>query len=265
MNGWDAAITDHCAFARAGGISEGTIRLRRLYLARFAEHVHHESPWGVTLDQLVDFLAHPGWEPETRKSARSALRMFYRWADATDRIRADPTRLLQAVRVPAGKPKPAPEAVIARAILAADRRGRLMIYLALLAGMRRHEIAKVHTDDIEGDELRVAGKGGRVRMLPLHPKLAEALAACEPGYVLPGRIDGHLSLGHVGKVLGRLLGPGWTGHCLRHTAASRWYAVERDLVAVQELLGHAKPETTRRYTAVPDGAMRAAVFGAASA
>jgi integrase len=140
-----------------------------------------------------------------------------------------------------------------------------MIYLALLAGLRRGEICKVHTADVEGDELRVVGKGGRTRMVPIHPRLAEALAPCPEGYFFPGKIEGHLAPYRVGKVLGMLLEPGWTAHSLRHTAASRWYAVERDLVAVQELLGHAKPETTRRYTAVPNGAMRAAVLGAVSA
>lgn len=65
----------------------------------------------------------------------------------------------------------------------------------------------------------------------------------------------------VGKVLARLLGQGWSAHTLRHAAASRWYAVERDLRAVQELLGHSKPETTARYTAVPGDARRAAVCG----
>jgi integrase len=41
--------------------------------------------------------------------------------------------------------------------------------------------------------------------------------------------------------------PGLTPHDLRRTAAQRWYDASRDLVVVQELLGHRSPETTRRY------------------
>jgi integrase len=56
-----------------------------------------------------------------------------------------------------------------------------------------------------------------------------------------------------------VLGAGWSGHSCRHAFASKAYAGTRDLRAVQTLLGHSKPETTARYTAVPDGALAAAV------
>ena len=47
----------------------------------------------------------------------------------------------------------------------------------------------------------------------------------------------------------------------RHRFATQAYRTGRDLRAVQELLGHAKPETTARYAAVPDGSLAAAVAG----
>ena len=56
---------------------------------------------------------------------------------------------------------------------------------------------------------------------------------------------------------------GWTAHTLRHRFATRTYAAARDLVAVQELLGHAKPETTRLYIETPPDSLRAAVAWAA--
>ena len=66
----------------------------------------------------------------------------------------------------------------------------------------------------------------------------------------------------VSCVLSQVLPPGWSAHSLRHAFASRAYAGTRDLRAVQTLLGHSKPETTARYTAVPDGALAAAVAAA---
>ena len=134
-----------------------------------------------------------------------------------------------------------------------------MILLAAYAGLRRAEVAAVHSRDIEGTSLRVVGKGGRVRVIPLHPALEEALNGLD-GYVFPGRLQGHVSADNVGKTLSRLLGPGWTAHTLRHRFASRAYAAERDIRAVQELLGHSKLETTQLYTAIPDGALRTAVL-----
>jgi site-specific recombinase XerD len=67
----------------------------------------------------------------------------------------------------------------------------------------------------------------------------------------------------VSNVIGSLLADGWTAHTLRHRFASLCYAHERDLRAVQELLGHASITTTQIYTAVPDGAMRDAVLAVA--
>ena len=140
-----------------------------------------------------------------------------------------------------------------------------MILLALLAGLRRAEIAAVHTADMApevlGYSLRVTGKGGRVRALPLHDALVEELVHRPVGFVFPGACQGHLSPGWVGKRLATLLGPGWSGHTLRHRFATQAYAVQRDLFAVQQLLGHSKPETTARYTAIPNDSLRAAVNG----
>ncbi|MBA2774731.1 MAG: site-specific integrase [Nocardioidaceae bacterium] len=51
-----------------------------------------------------------------------------------------------------------------------------------------------------------------------------------------------------------MLGAGWSGHKLRHRFATTAYAAERDLLAVQQLLGHSRPEVTARYTALPGDA-----------
>ena len=50
---------------------------------------------------------------------------------------------------------------------------------------------------------------------------------------------------------------GWTGHKLRHRYASRGYAATRDMMAVQQALGHSSPAVTQRYVHVPSDAVRA--------
>lgn len=58
--------------------------------------------------------------------------------------------------------------------------------------------------------------------------------------------------------------PGWTLHKLRHRAACDWHdASGGDLAAVQDLLGHADPKTTRAYVAVRPGRLRDVVEAAA--
>jgi len=262
LNGdWTTQITAHMTWLAAAGTSPHTLRLRRHYLRRLAAFGEND-PWELDTDDLAGFLAQPGWAAETRRSARAAVRGFYTWAQLTGRLERNPARDLPAVRVPAGLPRPTPEEVVAQALRRADGRGRLMVLLAAFAGLRRGEIAALHSEDIRGGQVRVRGKGGKVRIVPLHPVLvAELELAASGGFLFPGRINGHLSPDRVGHILADLLGRGWTGHTLRHRFATRAYATQRDLLAVQQLLGHAKPETTRRYTALPDDALRAAVDG----
>lgn len=73
-----------------------------------------------------------------------------------------------------------------------------------------------------------------------------------------------LSPAYVSKLISRALPAGVTAHMLRHRFASAAYRGERDIRTVQELLGHSNVATTQVYTAVPDGALRAAVEAAAA-
>lgn len=255
---WSSPVGAYLTWLRASGAARGTLRLREHYLSRLAAD-SALGPWQIELDDLVAFIATPGWKPETRRSARAAVRDFYKWAHLTDRVDRNPAQMLPTVTVPAGKPRPTPEQVLRGALDAADSRERLMLLLAAYAGLRCAEIAAVHSDDITDTGLRVRGKGGRVRIVPLHPTILGALGRTGPGYLFPSPRGGHLTAGHVGVLLKRLLGHGWSAHTLRHRFASRVYAQTHNLLAVQELLGHAKPETTRRYTALDDGVLRSAV------
>jgi integrase len=255
---WSAAIRAWEVWLRVGGRSAKTIALQTYYMRRLGAELG-AGPWEVTLNDLLGVLDNRTWAPETRKAARSSLRSFYTWAMDVERVAVDPTRRLPSVPVPIGKPRPAPDAVFAEALASADKSERLMLLLAAYAGLRRSEIAAVHSRDIQDGMLRIVGKGRRTRLIPLHPVLEAALADVD-GWAFPGRFDDHAHPDLVGKTLSRLLPGEWTGHTLRHRFASKAYAAQRDIRAVQELLGHAKLETTQIYTAIPDDALRAAVM-----
>jgi integrase/recombinase XerC len=259
---WHLAIESYLTWLAAGGTSPATIKLRRSYLHRLRCAYPDVRPGEITTDDLAAWLARPGWAPETRKSARASARSFYRWATATGKLEKSPADALPVVRVPGGQPRPAPTEALSAALALARPRERVMLMLAAYGGLRCAEIARVHTRDIENDWLRITGKGGKIRSIPLHPVLTEVLSSLPAGWVFVGQVDGHLSGQRVSDLLSDLLPAGWTAHTLRHRFASLAYANGgRDPIAVKELLGHAKLETTMRYTAVPDGALRNAVMG----
>lgn len=264
---WDLVMAEWLAWMRAAHRPPTTIKLRSYQLRRFADCHRDRDPWSLMLTDLADWLGNHEWKAETMRSYRACLRSFYAWGVLIGRIGASPAALLPTITPPRALPRPAPEAALREALAGGTDRERLMVMLAAYVGLRRGEVARVHsrdlTQDSDGWTLRVTGKGGHVRRVPLPPAVALALRSLPPGWAFPGLIDGHLSPAYVGKLVSRLLPDGWTTHTLRHRFATRCYAATRDLVTVQELLGHARIETTRIYTEAPIGALRAAVMAAA--
>ena len=144
-------------------------------------------------------------------------------------------------------------------------------FLAILygCGLRISEALSLGRDQITGagertGSLRVLGKGGKERVVPVLPAVAgmvrDYLDACphDPGP------DGPLFLGRRGKRLNaavaqkqmrsvrRALGLPETAtpHAMRHSFATHLLAGDGDLRTIQELLGHASLSTTQRYTDV---------------
>lgn len=262
---WMSALDEWQQWLSAAGKPSTTLYLRSYQMRRFANEIH-SGPWVVTLALITAWLAGHDWSTETRRSYRAALRSFYGWAHLTGQMDHNPAGLLPSIRRAEGRPRPTPLYVIRSALENAPPRTRLMVLLAARQGLRRGEICKVHSDDLTPDltgwTLRVHGKGNRARDVPLDDDVARLLRERPPGYAFPGQVDGHLSPARVGELVSEVLGPGWATHSLRHRFATSAYAGQRDLFAVQTLLGHQSPETTRRYVQLPDDALRAAVRGA---
>ncbi len=260
-------MTNHllgwAAWLKTAGRPATTINLRTYHVTRAARELPIELDQ-ATEDDLAEWLAAQEWMPSTRRSYRASLVQYYRHLQRKG-IRSDnPAELLPSVRVPRGLPRPAPDPVVLAALEAADPRATLAMLLAGECGLRRGELARLHTSHIEQDlfgmSLRITGKGGHTRMVPVPvgSGLEFLLRRLEPGWVFPGK-DGHLTPEHMGRIVSRALPAGWTCHTLRHRFGTTVYQNTKDLRAAQELLGHARPETTAIYTQVAVNDLRAAV------
>ncbi len=245
----------------------------------------------ATLEQLAlrDFRAwlaeRAGRGLSNASSARalSVLRNFYRWGERQGRFQNSQIAALRTPKVV----KPLPKALSAPDaqdlvetprgeqpawILARDRAVLLLLYGA---GLRISEALGLTAGDLPSapdQPLRILGKGGKTRMVPLLPDVQEAVAdyrarcpfaadAEEP--LFRGQRGGPLRPRIVQLLLQRLrralgLPESATPHALRHSFATHLLAGGADLRGIQELLGHASLSTTQRYIAVdPSGLLKA--------
>ncbi len=260
---WKTHLHRFDTYLRAAGRSPGTIRLYRYRIADLADLA--KTPAEVTTELLLRILSTPGWQPETRKSVRTSYRTYFAWAVRTGLLEHDPALLLPAVSVPQAEPRPTPDLVVRRSLRAADDRERLMVLLGAYAGLRCCEIARVHGEAWDGRRLRVTGKGGKVRTVPIAQQdLVDELDALQ-GWAFPNRWTGEpITPGHVSRLLSSALEQTWTGHTLRHRFGTTALEGTKDLLAVGQVMGHSRPETTQRYCRVSADRLDAVAAAAAA-
>jgi site-specific recombinase XerD len=142
-----------------------------------------------------------------------------------------------------------------------NRRHRVAVLLLYAAGLRVSELvaANVRDVDLEGLTLHVHdAKGAKDRITVISPRLADELAwlctsRLPTAPLLPARDGSRLSMRsiqHVVEAASARSGIDASCHTLRHSFATHLLENGTDIRIIQELLGHAKIETTTRYTHV---------------
>jgi integrase/recombinase XerC len=305
MTGWAPAIEAFGRHLRAErGLSEQT---RRAYMAdvqRLAGFLGAEGgAASVTRDDVRDWLAslHGACSAATLGRRLAGVRAFFRFLQREGRVELDPTAGLPAPKQPRRAPRPLSVDdcwALAEHDGAATSRGeeetparrrarlrdRALVELLYGAGLRVGELVALDVRDVDlhrGD-VRVLGKGGKERIVPLPAAARAALAAwleerrrpgvlAEPLFVSlrPRREAEPRRLGarDVRRVLARRARDGGLHdrvhpHKLRHSYATHLLDMGADLREIQELLGHASLSTTQKYTAVSVEHLRQVYDGA---
>lgn len=258
---WRKSIEGWTDTLKAAGLSAQTIKSRRYKMVHLAALLMPSGPEDVTTEQIVQVFARQQWKPETRKAYRNTISSFFRWLHKSGRRSDDPSLDVPRVKKPHAHPRPCPDRYIAVAMEMATSSERLMIRLGAECGLRRGEIARVHSDDVVADSggrsLIVRGKGDKQRIVPLPDDLAGIIMDAR-GYLFPGRFGGHVEESYIGDHISRLLPDGYAAHTLRHRFATTAYAATHDLFVVAELLGHESVETTEHYVAMTPSRLREA-------
>jgi len=237
-------------------------------------------------DQVRDHLA------ALRRAKRSertmarhlaALRRFFRHQVQLGHIERDPTLGLRTARASRTLPKFVDPGSVLQLLdlpdlrTARGRRDRAVLELLYGTGIRLAELVGLDRDDVspESETLRVLGKGGKERLLPLtgtvRRTLVDYLQATRtpradrdgrrPLFVGPSgtRLSRRTVQRLVGDAIRRTAAASQASpHVLRHSFATHLLDAGADLRAVQELLGHSRLSTTQIYTHVSlDRARRA--------
>ena len=280
-------------------LSANTLEAYRRDLDQFLVHLSADGPPGLAdvaslaPADLRGFMARrraggSGVGSRTLARQLSALRSFLRYLERRGLANAAAATAVRSPKRPRSLPRPVPEAAALDLTRAAaqgcaepwlDARNAAVLSLLYGCGLRIGEALALTGEALRDPTertLRVMGKGGKVRLVPVLRAAIDAVAtyrrAC-PYHLAPdaplfrGAKGGPLRAAVLQRDVARLraglgLPPSATPHALRHAFATHLLSAGGDLRAIQELLGHASLSTTQIYTEV-EGARLAEVFAAA--
>jgi len=285
----DEAIKDYLDTRRVEGCSPQTLEslqgrlelLARYFTKRRISNVTEVKP--QDLDAYGAGLARRNASFGTRCAYMSTARVFFRWLYKRGKVLADPARdvvLLDEDEAPLPE-SPLTEDEISGILDGMPRRGvvdlrnRLHLELLYSCGLRITESLDLKLSDIDfqSKSMRVQGKGGKVRVLPLMKGTLGALKdylalrrsllkGPDTGVLLLAqRNGGKLSESSIYAILRRLckkqkISRRLHPHLFRHSIAVHLLQRGADVRHVQEFLGHASIDTTKIYLRLVPGRLR---------
>jgi integrase/recombinase XerC/integrase/recombinase XerD len=290
---WQRALTDFEADLRRRAVAARTVRAYHSDAAQFAAWASDRDLHPATVDvralrRFAASLSEGGNAPATIARKLAALRGLLR-VQVELGVRAEnPAELLGSPR----RAQRLPHVLKAREVGALleripgdgplELRDRALFELAYASGLRAEELVNLDLEaiDFDGEAVRVEGKGGRTRIVPLGEPAQRALerylSRARHALAAAGAPERALFLSKSGRrlstsdvrrrlrVWARLAAAHAPGlaeahpHALRHSFATHLLEGGADLRSIQELLGHATISTTQVYTRVEAARLRSA-------
>ncbi len=263
------------------GLSQNTLSAYRSDMNKLGIWLERERKQQLLTVQRADLLSYlaqlvsTSYKPRSSARLLSCMRQFYQYALREGLVETDPTLLIEAPKLQRTLPKSLTEGEVERLINAPDidspegLRDRAMLELLYATGLRVTELIGLRPDQVSLNQgvVRVVGKGGRERLVPLGEDALDWLQR----FIDEGR---HLLLGEqmCEAIFPTRRGSGMTRqafwyrikkyahqsgiekqlspHTLRHAFATHLLNHGADLRVVQMLLGHSDLSTTQIYTHV---------------
>lgn len=257
-------VPAHLEWLQAAGHAETTIRARQ----RVLTHADNHLPEGLaeaSEAEIITYKATAGWSKWTRHTYDGHLRGFYAWGVHAGHLILDPMLYIPRPKQGDRTPNPCTDGELLVALTAPIQPWRMAIMLAMYAGLRCCEIVTTERRDIINGRLRIRGKGGKVRWVPVAGPLWREIEHAPPGLLCVGASRGQqLSpqmLTQMQRAVWRRLGldDAFRLHRARHWFATSLLEAGVDVRVVQELLGHASLQSTQGYMAVTSARMVGAI------
>lgn len=243
-------------------------RSARYMLVSFADHVGkrrlknigptHVEAWLASLDHLAN---------STKRQRLSAVRAFFRWAIRRGYARRNPADEVDAPEQPRTVPRALTADAVAKVLDACpDSRATLIVTCMVQQGLRCCEVSRLMLGDIDRTHrtMRVRGKGGHERILPIMEETQRALddylgdhpASAGPLIRSFRHCQRPIGAAYISQMVADLMRDagvklrardGVGAHAGRHTCASDMLRGGAELRDIQAVLGHARLATTEIY------------------
>ena len=272
------------------GCSPLTGRAYRSDLRQFVDFLatreHPTAPDLITTPMVREWIvamSRAGLNPRTIARHIHARRSFWHYLLDVGAVANDPLRRVSTPKFTQHLPTYLSTQELEALLDAAQRqrtalcafRDRAMLSVLVFTGMRRGELLALRTGDadLSARTVRIQkGKGRKARIVPLLPRVCEALndwlefrPVCRHGCLFTTSRGNRIHPSRMQVIWKRTLKasgitrPGVSLHTLRHSAATLMLQNGVDLVCIQQLLGHARLDTTAIYLHVELASLRAAM------
>lgn len=208
------------------------------------------------IQSVRDRLINPDRAPGTLNRRISVLKATAKWAFRKKWTTRNLSAEIELLPEPRYTRREVHPDMAFRLIQAASTpRAKALIAMSAFTGMRLSEVLRFDpAKDIEGDAIRVYGKGGYERLVPIVPALKPHLTQFP---IKSGWRNVYRGFERARKRAGLAI----RYHDLRHMVATAMVNAGKNLRVVQEILGHQSMQTTRKYTH-PDMASKREALGA---
>lgn len=238
-------VASWCA---ARNFSPASTKQRTILVSKFIESAGDPRVCDLDAEMVLAWWASLNdLSPETKKSARAAVKGFIDFLRALDLVDSNPVEVIAPPKVPRSVPKvlTGEEVEQLRAAVVRDI-DRIAVEAMLGAGLRCGEVSNLRAEDFRPDGLfEVTGKGSHKDLLPVPARLGELVEGRE-GRLVP------LTPASISNRLRKLLDDADLGHHSAHSLR-RTFATEllrlNDIAVVQAALRHASLQSTQHYVA----------------